>query len=638
MHFSKYDVTEYRYSKEMTGPSEQCLFLVSMPDLSKLCHVFLSFQNCSDEGELRIKQLKTCRELLLLYSDVIASPVLGSYGGINMIMAIIFFKRGSIQAYAQRHSLQLGSPKRVLPNALQTCLFYSITARLAPNWNRVGQYLIAGKDFLSDAGKLIAVVLELNVNETHLCVSVKANTVRLPPTLLEDFGVPPLVMKRFLSSKEAVLHTTVPNNWCYILPSMKRGQIISISRKIPEECPFSSYSELQNHWTSVYGYHLPPLNDDEVVYCSVYFKLIGEKLFTYPLSCIRIQPVQVFPRVDLQGVLGVFMSDLKSLLKNICSVPVQMTNKPFYHTTTLNRPISQVSGALPANLTTDSTSRLVLTQFPSGCAPGMVPVSQLAASQQPLTQPGRLTNISQTATTTDLGNFQTQNRSLESSHCHHTYKRNFPLSHTSRPPFPSSSCLSSVHPLPTQTQPIPQVPKLVSIFKNKSISRHVNVTKILAEKQQKRADAQTQQMSGASVKRPHPFSSLFPSSHTTLVTLTPSCSHPPPHRVTLSFSKNRKREHGVSVPAPQEAVSRTQPLTMPEVHSNRGREVFESQPKRTKVTIQEAEVVKYAKNNQLAKINVATLQAWLRGHGVTVRSKDKKEELVSKVMQCLHEP
>lgn len=30
-----------------------------------------------------------------------------------------------------------------------------------------------------------------------------------------------------------------------------------------------------------YGYQLPPLNQDELVYCSVYFKPIGEKLFTY---------------------------------------------------------------------------------------------------------------------------------------------------------------------------------------------------------------------------------------------------------------------------------------------------------------------------------------------------------------------
>ncbi|KAI4880138.1 hypothetical protein NFI96_020832 [Prochilodus magdalenae] len=621
----------------MTGQRGQCLVFISLPDLSKLCRVFLSFQNCSHEGELRNKQLKTCRELLLLYSDVVASPVLGTYGGISVIMAITFFKRGFIQTYAETHSLQLSSPERVQPVTLQTCLSYSITARLAPNWNKAGQYLIAGKIHIHgswcfgvDGDCDLLTVLELNVNETHLCVSVEANTVRLPPASLDEFELPSLVMKKFLNSKEAVLHTTLPNNWCYILPSMKKGQIISISRKIPVECPFSSYSELQNHWTSMYGYHLPQLNEDEEVYCSVYFKLVGEKLFTYPLSCIRTQPVQLFPRVDLQGVLGVFMSDLKSLLENICSFPAQMTNKPFYHTTELSRPTSQVSGALLANLTTNMTNRLVLTQLPSIYAPGRLPHSQLTASQWPLTQPGSLSNNSRITTARELVHFQTLSPTFESPPCPLTEKYQLPSSHTSLSPISSSSCLSSIRPFSTQTQPVPQAPKLVPIFKNKSISRHVNITKILAEKQQKQADAQSQEMSG-------PSFTASSSSVTTTITLIPSCGRPPLQRVTLPLCKNRKREHGVTVPGPQKPASKTQP-PLPEVPSNRGGVVFESRPKRPRVIIQEADVVKYAKINQLDKINVATLQAWLRGHGVTVRSKDKKEELVSRVMQCLCEP
>lgn len=31
-----------------------------------------------------------------------------------------------------------------------------------------------------------------------------------------------------------------------------------------------------------YGYRLPELAEDEVVYCSVYFRLLGEILFRYP--------------------------------------------------------------------------------------------------------------------------------------------------------------------------------------------------------------------------------------------------------------------------------------------------------------------------------------------------------------------
>ncbi|XP_053539816.1 uncharacterized protein C18orf63 isoform X4 [Ictalurus punctatus] len=399
----------------MTGYSEECLFFIPAPDLKKLYSVFLSFLSFSsqaDEGELRNSQVKTCRELLHLHPDLIASPVLGSYGGIRVVLTITFFRRGIIQAYAQSHNLQISSPQRVLPSMLQTCLSYSFTARLAPNWNRAGQYLIPGKDFLSDSSKRIAVVMELNVNETELCVSVEASTIRLPPVTLRDFDVPAPVMERFLNNQETVLHTKAPNNWCYVLPSMKKGQVVSIGRTLPPECPFQTYADLQKHWNGMYGYCLPPQNEDEVLYCSVYFKPLGEKLFTYPLCCIRILPVQCFPRVNLQGALRAFISDVRSLMENVCGFPAQMASKPCYHTTNLSRPSLQVYEG----------------------------------------------------------------------------------------------------------------------------------------------------------------------------------------------------------------------------------EVFESHPKKAKVNIQEVDVVKYARSNQLGKITIATLQAWLKGQGITVRSKDKKEDLISKVMQCLSEP
>uniref|UniRef100_A0A3B1IQD7 Chromosome 10 C18orf63 homolog n=1 Tax=Astyanax mexicanus TaxID=7994 RepID=A0A3B1IQD7_ASTMX len=496
----------------MTGQREQCLFFVSVPDMSKLCSVFLSFQSCSDEGELRNKQIKTCRELLLLCSEAVASPVLGFCGGIRVIMA---------------HSYPI-----VLPETLQTCLSYSITARLAPSWNRAGQCLIELEYFCLNCSVYLDsegfVKFLKTCSGMHLLFHC-----RICPQL-EDFDVPPLVVKNFLSSREAVVHTK-PNNWCYILPSMKKGQLISISRKIPPESPFHSYTELQKHWTSMYGYQLPPLNEDEVVYCSVYFKLVGEKLFTYPLSCIRTKPLQLFPRVDLQGALEAFTSDLRRVLDNICGFPVQMTNKPQYHTAELSRP-----------------------------------VIQLTPSQWPLSQPGRLSNINQTATTKELASFQTPRPSAESPHFYVTETHKFPSSCTSLPPLSSSSCPRTIHSLSTQSQPVHQTPKLVPIFKNKSLSRHVNITKILAEKQQKQVQLESQHISGAAVKRPHCSYSYSPPSSSTLVTSTQSLSQPPLKRVTLPFRKNQKSNHGASVPAPQQPAFKPQPLIMPEVTSNRG--------------------------------------------------------------------
>ncbi|XP_042366003.1 uncharacterized protein C18orf63 isoform X2 [Plectropomus leopardus] len=248
-------------------------------------------------------------------------------------MAIPFFQKGVLQAFGQRHGLQVGSPQCVFPGVLQCCLSYSLITRLSPSWNKAGLYLINGKDFLSESGRLNAVSVQLSTCEGHLCISIEANTVRLPPTTLEDFDLPPLVLQRFCSDPGAVLNpsSTGGTVWCHILPSMKKGQIITISRQLPRDGPFRTYRDLQKHWNCLYGYRLPDLAEEEVVYCSVYFRLVGERLFTsYPLSCIRLQPAQRCPRVDLRGALGSFLSDVRGRLQSVCGFPARLTSRPCY--------------------------------------------------------------------------------------------------------------------------------------------------------------------------------------------------------------------------------------------------------------------------------------------------------------------
>ncbi|XP_071399647.1 uncharacterized protein C18orf63 homolog [Centroberyx affinis] len=369
----------------MSGGGQQSLFFLSLPELRKLCCVSLSLQE--EEEESRSKQMKTCRELVLLYSDILASPALDSFTQITVVMAIPFFKKGIIQAYGQRRNLQLGSPQCVLPGILQSCVSYSLTSRLAPSWNKAGLYLVSGKDFLTESGRLNAVTMQLSTTENQLCVSLEASSVRLPPTRLEDFDLPPLVLRSFCSRPDSVLHTFSNGGtiWCHVLPSMKKGQIITISRQLPKDGPFRSYTDLQNHWNRLYGYRLPDLAEEEAVYCSVYFKLVGDRLFTYPLSCVRLQPLQRCPRVDQQEAPGRFLSDARDALHSVCGFPVRMTGRPCYHTAGLTSAASaQVLSGEPVNLTTVSSGRPVLTQLP---APAARPTKPSSGSQPPAWPP-----------------------------------------------------------------------------------------------------------------------------------------------------------------------------------------------------------------------------------------------------------
>ncbi|XP_074002969.1 uncharacterized protein C18orf63 homolog [Numenius arquata] len=322
----------------MNNSRHQSLFFVSLPELQKLCASTVTLSSHIPETETRNTQIKICRQLLFLYQDILSAPVIGTLNQISVVMAIPFYKSGICQDYIEQQGATLEAPQTVSSAILQTCLSYTLTARLAPRWNKAGHLLVQGKDFLSRSGRQNAVVLDLNVSEKQLCISVESCSIRLPPPELGDFDISANALKLFDSNENTVIHQhSILSNWCYVLPSMKMGQIINISHVIPPESPFRSYEEFQMHWKNLYGYILPEDFEETKIYFSVYFKPIGERFFTYPLSCIRSQPVQYFPRIDSESVLNSFLSDMKRNLSHLCGFPVKMTSKALYAAQELSR-------------------------------------------------------------------------------------------------------------------------------------------------------------------------------------------------------------------------------------------------------------------------------------------------------------
>ncbi|XP_019791953.3 uncharacterized protein C18orf63 homolog [Tursiops truncatus] len=350
----------------MNDSRQQSLFFITLPDLHKLCAVRIILSNGVADNEMRSTQLKICRQLLFLHQDILTSPVPEIFTQIWVVMAIPFYKAGKLNAYIEKYGAKVEAPQRVIPVILQNCLSYSLTARLAPAWNKAGHLLVQGREFLSQMGKQSAVVLDINVTETQVCLSIEAYTIRLPPPQLREFDISQSIIKDFETNKNAVITGhSILSNWCYVLPSMKMGQIISILHTIPPDCPFHSYEDFQMHWDDLYSYKLPENYGTTKIYCSIYFKMIGRRIFTYPLSCIRSQPIQFFPRVDMESVLKSFLSDLKSKLPHICGFPIKMTTKPLYYTQELTKLYLQEKKVKPPNLTTKQKFRSSLAQAPS---------------------------------------------------------------------------------------------------------------------------------------------------------------------------------------------------------------------------------------------------------------------------------
>ncbi|XP_051019191.1 uncharacterized protein C18orf63 homolog [Acomys russatus] len=347
----------------MNESRQQSLFFVILPDLHKLCAVQILLSSGVAEVDMRSTQMKMCRQLLFLHEDILTAPMPGIVNQIWVVMSIPFFKSGRLNPYIENHRAKMEAPQRVIPVILQNCLSYSLTARLAPAWNKTGHLLVQGKDFLSHMGKQSAVVLDINVTETQVCLSIEVYTIRLPPPELQEFDISQHIIEDFHTNQSAVIERhSILNSWCYVLPSMKMGQIINILHAAPPDCPFHSFEDFQRHWDDLYGYKLPDDCGDMNIYCSIYFRTANKRTFTYPLGCIRSQPIQFFPRVDLDGVLKSFLSDLKSKLPHICGFPIKMTTKPCYYTQELSRAETKENKVKPPNLTTKKLFRASLTQ------------------------------------------------------------------------------------------------------------------------------------------------------------------------------------------------------------------------------------------------------------------------------------
>ncbi|XP_029443012.1 uncharacterized protein C18orf63-like [Rhinatrema bivittatum] len=141
----------------MNETTHQSLFFVSLPDLRKLCAVTVVLNPGVMDTVARDVQIKICRYLFFQHQDVVSSPLPGKQNQILVIMAIPFYKLGKVQAAIEKHGAKMEAPQRVTPAMLQTCLSYTLTAKLAPSWNKAGHLLIQGKDFLSQTGKQHAI-------------------------------------------------------------------------------------------------------------------------------------------------------------------------------------------------------------------------------------------------------------------------------------------------------------------------------------------------------------------------------------------------------------------------------------------------------------------------------------------------
>ncbi|XP_064611999.1 uncharacterized protein C18orf63-like [Liolophura sinensis] len=568
-----------------------------------------------------------CRELIFTEPDIIATPSFGDDCSITLILQHSVYVTGRLQARFQRIGLKASKPSSVTQALFQACMMYTLHAKLAPSWNKAGQWLLQGRDFLTRTSCLNAVKMSLTVTANDVSMALQATALRTSPYQLNDLNLPTSVQKEFLNEPQPVIpETFLMNSWCHVLPSMKKGKIVGVSRVIPEDSPFKTYRDLKRHWKNTYGYRLPD-TDDNILYYQIYFGPVGHTLFTYPHVCLRSREFHVLPRVDPRSIYVSFLQDVTAKMPTVCGQCLSFKPKVKYAKPGLS--------AVSENLKQSNLSNRILKANYTTRDP-----SELQNMYDSRSQNGYL-NMKTTTTSVSAGNL--------------TSSTNQPI---------------------VQPEPIPQSPvnkvvnssgKIVPLFRTK-VAPVFNVTpqKRAVEKKLVPVFRVVKTAMPQNIPGPTPIGvSSVQDQYSRLDLLR--------HNINMSERRNPtpptpglfERAIDCPVPLPVTRPNTSVPGFNPFlVHDHlegddfqlpcpatwTSQEEFVGKSAKRKARLESPVVKKprgkpqvhesvnvevLAKTHQLSKVNAATLVAWMKEHNIPCKAKDKKTELMDKVNSFL---
>nr|CAD7446623.1 unnamed protein product [Timema bartmani] len=198
---------------------------------------------------------------------------------------------------------------------------------MAPIWNQAGEYMVQGRNFLHNQSPMNAIKMEIGMKNDEMFIAVWPLRVRMRPLEFSDLDIVPSTKEEFFSKREGCIsELSLGAKQLHVLPSLKKGRIVSISRKIPSSCPYQSYKELKRHWKNLYGYRLPE-SDETILYFSMHFNAFSSTVYTYPSLCVRPDGLQFHSRVNFKEVLGSFIQDLTKKVPRICGHEFAVTKK-----------------------------------------------------------------------------------------------------------------------------------------------------------------------------------------------------------------------------------------------------------------------------------------------------------------------
>ncbi|XP_048576530.1 uncharacterized protein C18orf63 isoform X2 [Nematostella vectensis] len=203
----------------------------------------------------------------------------------------------------------------IQPGCCRELIFTESRVILSPCVENPKQVFLICKREVWECSKLQANLNKLNLEVNQYCVNSK---------LLQSFSC---------CFDASIGDCAIQDDLCYVLPSLKKGRVLSITHQLPADSPFASYEDIRKYWKLVYGYRLPA---HEKVFYNVRFFFRKSKVFTYPASCIHSAAPHVYPRCDQHAIFTAFINNLQSRVPSVCGTPFRLTSAPLYYTNRLH--------------------------------------------------------------------------------------------------------------------------------------------------------------------------------------------------------------------------------------------------------------------------------------------------------------
>ncbi|PIK50053.1 hypothetical protein BSL78_13062 [Apostichopus japonicus] len=653
------------------------LYFAKTPHLQDLCTVVVKLaisNNQETPTTFKVQpQIIKCRELIFLDGRIIATPSLQEKTHIYVVLQQSYWKTGQFQGLCKKLGLEFMKPVRVISSVFQSCFTYTLTAKLAPQWNKVGEFYINGRDFLSNPGPLPAVNLDLNVTEAEICLALKGFGVYLPEPSLCSLNICESVLAQFQTNRlQTIPEFAIQEKWSHVLPSMKKGKVISVTHSIPLSSPFKRYKEMRRYWKNAYGYRLPE-EEDDMFYFNVHFPMIGNNVFTYPSLCVRRSEPCVIPRISQESILSAFLRDVKSKISSVCGLPLNFCEEASYTKGVMAKATLQVH-LLSDSITTQQSTRWMPTRSLSSIPvkfPQVAATSMKRCSSQPETPlshrmgSGVISGNESTDPNQEYSSQQAAKKPFtfqndlqndtEDTRTDPVCKKTVPMFEVHRSansqrsiakePLISHTASRIIPTFKSRKSVLPKEKSLIKskLYQNKVVSigkQTLSATALQSGSGCSSRDSLVKATTGRAWNSKKPANGLS-SESTSLLTVPANrecdstsqviCQPPPsicaPQEDLQSCSQSDLDSMQWNIGA-----SRTKRKLQVKSASHKPAIVSKKQ-RLSPINNQHIELL--AISNQLHKVNATTLSTWLRSKDIQIKSREKKADLVEKVMDYI---